>query len=54
MMEDANFTPEQILDRIAPPNQPSPFREKFDMLTATGDYSPKDALNLLVGDKYHG
>jgi len=51
MMEDANFTPEQILDRIAPPNQPSPFREKFDMLTGTGDYSPKDALNLLVGDK---
>lgn len=51
MMEDADFTPEQILDRIAPPNKPSPFREKFDMLTATGDYSPKDALNLLVGDK---
>ena len=51
MMEDANFTPEQILDRIAPPNQPSPFREKFDMLTGTGDYSPRDALNLLVGDK---
>jgi hypothetical protein len=51
MMEDAEFTPEQILDRIAPPNKPSPFREKFDMLTATGDYSPKDALNLLVGDK---
>tara|TARA_R110002153_G_scaffold81420_1_gene206349 strand:+ start:876 stop:3314 length:2439 start_codon:yes stop_codon:yes gene_type:complete len=50
MMEDANFTPEQILDRIAPPDKPSPFREKFDMLTATGDYSPKDALNLLVGD----
>jgi hypothetical protein len=51
MMEDAKFTPEQILDRIAPPNQPSPFREQFDMLTGTGDYSPKDALNLLVGDK---
>jgi hypothetical protein len=51
MMEDAKFTPEQILDRIAPPNQPSAFREQFDMLTGTGDYSPKDALNLLVGDK---
>ena len=51
MMEDADFTPEQILDRIAPPNKPSPFREQFDMLTETGDYSPKDALNLLVGDK---
>ena len=50
MMEDANFTPEQILNRIAPPDKPSVFREKFDMLTATGDYSPKDALNLLVGD----
>ncbi len=51
MMEDADFTPEQILDRIAPPNKPSAFREQFDMLIATGDYSPEAALNLLVGDK---
>ena len=51
MMEDADFTSEQILDRLAPPGKPSVFREQFDMLTATGGYTAKDALNVLVGDK---
>jgi len=50
MMEDAGFSPKEILDRIAPPDTPSAFREQLDLLVADG-WTQTSALNLLIGDK---
>jgi hypothetical protein len=50
MMEDAGFTPIEIVNRLAPPNTPSAFREQLDLLVADG-WDRTDALNVLIGDK---